>query len=93
MSKIISCLWNGQLDPIRYLGKNNSEMKQLEHFMQRNLDALEKVLTEHDKVLFKKYSDCVNEYIVLISEQSFCDGFSIGAKIVTDALTDAERIL
>ena len=39
MTKTIATLWNGNLDPIRYLGKNNSQIKQLEALT--TTDALE----------------------------------------------------
>ena len=93
MSKTIIKLWNGTLDPIRYLGKNNAEMRQLEDLIQRNLNELEENLNKNEKKLFEKYYDCINEYIIVISEQAFYDGFCRGTKIVAEALNEPEPIM
>lgn len=92
MTNTIAQLWNGNLEPIRYLGVTNAEMKELEILMQRNLEKLEGNLNEKAKELFQKYDDCLNEYILISSEQAFCDGFCLGTKITAEALTGAERI-
>lgn len=93
MTKTIEQLWNGTLEPINYLGKDNKDLKQLESLIQRNLEKLEKGLNENQQEILKKFNDCTNEYITLISEQAFCDGFSIGAKITVEALNNAEQLL
>ena len=92
MTKTIAQLWNGKLEPIRHLGKNNSEMKQLGDLMQRNLKKFEEILNEHQRELFEKSDTCISDYIVAISEQAFCDGFCMGTRIITEALTGAEQI-
>lgn len=86
MTKTIATLWNGNLDPVRYLGKNNSQIKQLETLMQRNLEKLEKSLDEVSAKIFEAYTDCVNEYILQIAEQAFCDGFCLGTKIAVEVI-------
>lgn len=93
MTDTIRQLWNGNLDPIRYLGLNNKEIKQLETLMQRNEENLGKHLNEDEKEMLEKYHDCMSEYTALISEQAFCDGFCFGAKMVIEALGGVEQML
>lgn len=93
MTKTIADLWNGSLEPIRHSGKNNSEMRQIENLMIRNLEKLEDNLDEKSKEAFKKYTDCADEYLIITSEQAFCDGFCLATKIVTEALSNAEEII
>lgn len=93
MTETIAQLWNGTLDPIRYLGKNNPEIKNLEDLMHRNIEKLEEVLTEQQAKIFEAYSECINEYVILIGEQAFCDGFSLGTKILTEALSHVQQIV
>lgn len=93
MTKTIAQLWSGKLNPIEYLGINNKEIKNLENLMQRNLEKLENNLDEKSQEIFEKYNDCINEYISILCEQSFCDGFCLGTKIVTEALNSAEQII
>ncbi len=88
MTKTIAALWNGNLDPVCCFGKNNSEIKQLETLMQKNLEKLEKSLDERSAKRFEAYTDCVNEYTLVVAEQAFCDGFCLGTKIVTEALSN-----
>ncbi len=93
MTNTIAHLWYGNLDPIRVLGKNNSEMKKLEIFIHRHFEKLEEHLDEKEKELLKKYEECVQEYLLVNGEQAFCDGFSLGAKIAFEALAWAEQLL
>jgi len=93
MTTTIAQLWNGTLEPIRHLGKNNSEIKQLEDLIQRNIEKLKPTFNEETKKIFEKYNDCINEYIILLGEQAFCDGFCLGTKISSEAMNGAEQII
>lgn len=93
MTNTISQLWNGNLEPIRFLGKNNTELKQLEKLMQDNLKKIEENLDDKQKEVFEKYNSCIDEYLVVLSEQAFCDGFCLGTKIFTEAISGAEQVL
>lgn len=86
MTKTIATLWSGNIDPIRYLGENSYKIKRLEDLKERNSEKLDEVLDESAKRMFEAYTDCVNEYISLIAEEAFCDGFCLGTKITAEAL-------
>ena len=92
MTNTIALLRNGNLDPVRYSGKNNPEITELEELLQRNLEKLETALDKNTAILFEKYASCVDEYIAVTCEQSFCDGFCLGAKILTESLHGAEAL-
>lgn len=93
MTKTIAKLWNGNLEPATYSGESNAEIKKLERFMYKNLEELEKILDEKESKVFEKYNDSIGEYLVEISEQVFCDGFSLGARVASEALINAERFI
>lgn len=93
MTKTISQLWSGNLDPITRLGMNNIEIEKMEKLMSDNYDKLKDKLNDETKEILEKYFDCVNDYVLLISEQSFCDGFCLGTKISAEALVSAEQLL
>lgn len=93
MTKTISQLWSGNLDPITRLGMNNIEIDKMEKLMSDNYDKLKDKLNDETKEFLEKYFDCVNDYVLLISEQSFCDGFCLGTKISAEALVSAEQLL
>lgn len=93
MSKTIAQLWNGNLDPVRYSGRTNQEMKQLEVLLQRNLDTLEEALNDPQKKLFEKYNTQMDEYLIVANEQAFCDGFCLGARMMAEAFSGSEQQL
>lgn len=83
--KTIAKLWYGDIEPAARSGVNNAEMRHLERLIQSHLDILEEKINE--KELFKKYKDCMDEYTVVLSEQAFCDGFSLAMKIAAESMT------
>ena len=93
MLKAISQIWNGNLDPMQHLGEGNAEMKHLEDLIYRNYLKLEEALDEKEKEIFKKYNDYLTKYVLMNGEESFCDGFCLGARITAEALTGAQKIL
>lgn len=87
----VAQLWRGNLNPLHHFGNNNPDMKQLGERLCRYRDALEKSLDETAKELFEKYSDCLEEYLLVAYEQAFCDGFYLATKITAEALIEAEH--
>lgn len=93
MTKMIAQLWSGNFAPVKHLGDGNSEIKQLESLMQRNVQKLEENLNDIQKELLEKYNDCMTEYLVVACEQAYCDGFCAGTRITAEAMTGAEKLL
>lgn len=93
MTKTISQLWGGNLDPVMHLGANNIEIAKMEKLMSDNFSKLKTKINDEQKAILEKYLDCVNDYVFLISEQSFCDGFCLGTKISAEALITGERLV
>lgn len=91
MTNTIVRLWHGDLEPVSSSGTNDPELKELERLLQRNGERLEEYLDEKGKALFEKYYDCVEEYIAVLCEQAFCNGFCLGTKITAEALTFNEQ--
>lgn len=93
MAKVIDMLYEGQLEPVRSIGKNNVEMRRMEYLIDRNKSKLKEALDNNERETLEKYSECINEYIVLITEQAFNDGFCLGARILSEAVSGAENLL
>lgn len=91
--KLISQLWNGNIKPIVNFWKNNKQLRELENYMQRHLETLESTLKDDEKISFEKYSGCIDEYITLIVEQAFTDGFSLGTKLFAEAISNADSLI
>ncbi len=92
MTKTITELWYGNIEPVGKFGINNEEMKVLEDLMVKCIEKIEKLLSEEQKKIFKTYCDNVNEYVLVATEQAFCDGYCLGTKITTEALVGAEDV-
>ena len=93
MTKTISELWGGNLDPIRHFGESNMEIERMEKLMSDNYDKLKAKLNDETKEILEKYAECVSDYGLLISEQSFCDGFCLGTRISSEALIVSEQLV
>lgn len=93
MVKTIAQIWNGTLVPEADIKEDNPQIKELKILLERNRKHLEQSLNEKEKEIFEKYNDCVTEYIDIFGEQAFCNGFCLGAKITTEALTEQNEII
>ncbi len=93
MNNSIARLWNGGIAPAHGLGKNNYEIEQLTELIDHILDAFTKSLIKEQENLFEKLVNNVNEYIGMITEEAFCDGFSVGTKLMVDAMNRTDAVL
>ena len=86
MSQTIKQLWNGNIESIYHYGRDKQEIQKLEELLQRNLQKLNEMLGEKEKCVLDNYTLCIEEYLWLTTEQAFCDGFSMGTKLVAEAM-------
>lgn len=91
MSKLISELWFGNVDAMRHLGRNNGDMLHMEKILRDNNNKLAEMLCDDGKKLLEIYSENNTEYLSLAAEDAFCQGFSLGAKIVAEAILFADE--
>ena len=93
MVKTIAQIWNGTLVPEADIKEDNPQIAELKNLLERNRKHLEQSLNEKEKEILEEYDDCVTEYIDILGEQAFCNGFCLGAKITTEALTEQNEII
>ena len=92
MLNILTQLLNGQVKPFEEIGKNSDEIKELEKFIEQNFKELNNELNTKQKEILEKYSECVEEYFNLLIEDSFCTGFSLSTRILTESLIKSEKL-
>ena len=92
MLNILTQLLNGQIKPFEEIGKNSDEIKELEKFIEQNFKELNNELNTKQKEILEKYSECVEEYFNLLIEDSFCTGFSLSTRILTESLIKSEKL-
>ena len=85
MNNTISQLYRGELEPKNILGNGNVDLRRMEILIKNNYERLKEILNENEKEILEKYSGLVDEYIFLMSEQAFCDGFCLGMRISAEA--------
>lgn len=88
MMQTIKALWNGDIAPCEHCGSRDAEVNALIGLMERNREKLCEGLTELQKDVFQKYIDCAEEYLLRISELAFCDGFSLGSRLIAESLVN-----
>lgn len=88
MKSTIIQLWQGNIEDISHSGINSTELRHLETLRQNNFERLSAELSDNQKALLEKYRDTFDEYMLVYTEQSFCDGFCFGAKLIAEALIE-----
>ena len=85
MVKLLAGLWSGNMEPLENFGKKAPELRKQEREILLNHEALVKSLDKERKQLFDEFNASLHEYLFMISEQAFCDGFSMGTKVMAEA--------
>ncbi len=86
MREMLADLWNGNLAPVRDLGRNNEEIQHLKGLIASNGEKLEKTLSDAQKKHWENYILCIEECFSLMVEEAFCDGVHLGTKLTIEAL-------
>ncbi len=88
MSSAITELWEGIIEPNRPLQIRETRLKHALYLTEEQSGELLKSLNEAQKRSFVKYCDYKEEYSLMLSEQAFSDGFSLGMRLAAEALVD-----
>jgi len=87
MNSVIRELWNGNLQPCVEYTKENYEINGIISLLQKNGEELNDLLNNDQQKLFAMYNKKMELYISLLAEQAFYDGFKMGYKFTTEALS------
>ena len=79
---ILEELWYGNIEPAEYDTSPSKEYKQMLQLISRNEDKLLATMTDAQKELFAKYTDCVRDYQVMTEYMLFQNSFRLGAKMM-----------
>lgn len=86
MRNILKDLWNGELEPWSEKWEKEDEVRKLTGLLERHKGELENELGPKGKETLKKYEDCYTEIENLGCENAFVKGFTLGVKLVAQAL-------
>lgn len=89
MRAAIEELWYGNLAPYEKCGAHDPQIKELVRLMRRNREKLTEELNARQCDVLEKYIGCSDEYVCLMTEQAFCEGFRLACRLVAESLTEA----
>lgn len=79
---ILEELWYGNIEPSEYDTSPELEYKELLQLISRNEDKLLATMTEEQKELFSRYTDCVREFQAMAECLLFQNSFRLGARMM-----------
>ncbi len=86
MKSLLEELWYGNLSPYTTCRTITEEEKQLLNYSARHHDNLQKTLTESQKSILNKYTDCCEELQSLRERTLFVYAFRLGARMAAEVL-------
>lgn len=85
---ILEELWYGNVEPAEYDISPNKEYKEMLQLISRNEHKLFATMTDAQKELFRKYTDCVREYQTMAESLLFQNSFRLGARIMLEIMRE-----
>ena len=87
MASAINELWEGIIEPNRPMQIKETRIKHALYLTEKQSENLKKNLNEEQKESFDKYCDYKEDYSLMLSEQAFYDGFSLGLRLAAEAFS------
>ena len=88
VTNVLKEFWYGNLEPTEYDSSPSPEYKELLHLISRNEEKLLATMTDAQKELFIRYTDCVREYQTAAECLLFQRSFRLGARIIIEVLRE-----
>ena len=86
MKETIFDLWYGNINPVESSGKITPEIKRIINESEESYEMLAEKLDEKEKELLEKHLDIYSSLHCEYTAKAFVDGFSLGVKILIEAL-------
>ena len=85
---ILEDLWCGNIRPSEYDVSSCKEYKKLLELICRNEEKFKATMTDEQKELFEKYTNCVREYQTITDYLIFRNGFKLGARMMLEIVEE-----
>ena len=86
--RILEELWYGNVEPMEYGSFSNGEYKELLRLITKNEEKLQATFSDEQKVLFSKYTDCVQEFQTISECLLFQNSFRLGARMMLEVMEE-----
>ena len=84
---ILEDFWYGNIEPSEFDTSPSPEYREILLLISRNEDKLLATMTDAQKELFSRYTDCVREYQAMAECLLFQNSFSLGAKMMLEVMS------
>ena len=85
--RILEELWYGNIEPTEY-DTSSKEYKKLQELICGNEEKLRVAMSDEQKALFEKYTDCIREFQTMTDCLIFQNSFKLGARIAFEAMAE-----
>ena len=86
--KIPEDFWYGNIEPTDCDTSSCKEYKKLQELICRNEEKLRAAMTDEQKVLFEKYTDCVREHQTITECLIFQNSFKLGDRMMFEVIEE-----
>ena len=86
--KLLEELWYGNIEPIEFDADAGNDYKEALRLITRNEEKLQATMTDEQKKLFSRYTDCVREYQTMAECLLFQNSFRLGARIMLEVMAE-----
>ena len=86
--KILKEFWYGNIEPTEYDTSSCKEYSELQKLICRNEENLRATMSDEQKELFEKYTDCVREFQTMTDCLIFRNGFKLGARMMVEVMEE-----
>ena len=83
---ILEEFWYGNIEPAEYDTSSGKEYKGLLQLISRNEEKLLATMTEEQKDLFSRYTDCVREHQAMAECLLFQNSFRLGGRMMLEVM-------
>lgn len=86
--RLLEEFWYGNIEPTEYDTSSCKEYKKLQELICRNEEKLKATMTDEQKELFEKYTDCVREYQTMAECLLSQNSFRLGARMIVEIMEE-----
>ena len=85
---ILEKFWYRNIEPAEYDASPSKEYKEMLQLISRNEDKLLATMTDVQKELFFRYTDCVREFQTMTECLLFQNSFKLGARMMLEVMEE-----
>ena len=86
--RLLEEFWYGNIEPTEYDTSSNKEYKKLVELIYRNEEKLKATMTDEQKELFEKYTDCMREHQTITDCLIFQNSFKLGGRTMVEVMVE-----